>query len=224
MGFLTGKRAKNKAFQWLQQSFGPMAQQQAAQGRQLLDIYQGGLGLGSNEAFNAGLDRFRQGTGYQNILNETMRGVTGNAAARGLLNSGAALREYQNRSAELADRTYQNYLAQVLGGAQTATGNAQNFAGLIGQAGQVGPTQGALGGIGALGQGIGGFAALSDRRLKTNIKRVGTRKDGLGLYEYTLKTTGDRQIGVMADEVAQLRPEALGPVVEGYATVRYDLL
>jgi hypothetical protein len=224
MSFLTGKRAKNKAFQWLQSSFGPMAQQQAAQGRQLLDIYQGGLGIGSDEAFNAGLERFKQSSGYENILNSAMRGVTAEAASRGLLNSGAALRRYQDRSVDLADRTYQNYLAQILGASQQATGSAQNFAGLIGQAGQVGPTQGALGGIGALGQGIGGFAALSDRRLKTNIQRVGTRKDGLGLYEYTLKTTGERQIGVMADEVAQLRPEALGPVVDGFASVRYDLL
>jgi len=141
-----------------------MAQQQAAQGRQLLDVYQGGLGIGSPEAFNAGLERFKQGTGYQNILRSAMEGVTANSAARGLLNSGAALRAYQDRSADLADRTYQNYLAQVLGGAQTATGNAQNFAGLIGQAGQVGPTQGALGGIGALGQGIGGFASLFGRK------------------------------------------------------------
>jgi hypothetical protein len=201
-----------------------MAQQQAAQGRQLLDIYQGGLGIGSDEAFNAGLERFKQSSGYQNILNSAMRGVTASGAARGLLNSGAALREYQNRSVDLADRTYQNYLAQILGGSQTATGNAQGFGGLIGSAGQVGPTQGIAG---AIGQGVGAAAsagAFSDRRLKTNIQRVGTRKDGLGLYEYTLKTTGERQIGVMADEVAQLRPEALGPVVEGYATVRYDLL
>lgn len=199
-----------------------MAQQQAAQGRQLLDVYQGGLGIGSPEAFNAGLERFKQGTGYQNILRSAMEGVTANSAARGLLNSGAALRAYQDRSADLADRTYQNYLAQVLGGAQAATGNAQNFAGLIGQAGQVGPKEGWLK---QAGQAAATAAvAASDRRLKTNIQRVGTRKDGLGLYEYTLKTTGERQIGVMADEVAQLRPEALGPVVEGYATVRYDLL
>lgn len=164
MGFLTGKRAKNRAFQWLQSSFGPMAQQQAQQGQQFLGAYQSGLGFGDPTAFNEGLNRFKQSSGYQNILNEAMRGVTANAAARGLLNSGAAIRAYQDRSADLADRTYQNYLAQVLGGAQTTMGNAQNFAGLIGQAGQVGPTQGALGGIGALGQGIGGFASLFGRR------------------------------------------------------------
>lgn len=164
MGFLTGKRAKNKAFQWLQSSFGPMAQQQARQGQELMGVAQGALGIGSPEAFNAGLERFRSASGYQNILNSAMRGVTTSQAARGMLGSGATLRALQDRSADLADRTYQNYLSQVLGLGQTATGNAQSFAGLIGQAGQVGPTQGALGGIGALGQGIGGFASLFDKK------------------------------------------------------------
>lgn len=164
MSFLTGKRAKNRAFQWLQQSFGPLAQQQAAQGQRLLGAFESGLGFGDDATFNAGLERFKRSSGYENILSSAMRGVTAEAASRGLLNSGAAIRRYQDRSVDLADRTYQNYLAQVLGGAQTATGSAQNFGGLIGQAGQVGPTQGALGGIGALGQGIGGFASLFGRR------------------------------------------------------------
>jgi hypothetical protein len=226
MSFLTGKRAKNKAYQWLQSSFGPLAQQQGQMGQQFLGAYQGALGLGDDEQFNTGFDRFKRSSGYQNVLNETMRGVTGSMAARGLLASGSTLRALQDRSSQLAQQTYGNYLGQVLGGAQTAFGASQGYANTIAGAGQVGGTQGALSGIGALGQGIGGFASVfrSDRRLKDDIKQVGTRADGLGIYEYTMRHTGERQIGVMADEVAQLRPEALGPVVEGYATVRYDLL
>jgi hypothetical protein len=160
MGFLTGKRAKNKAYQWLQDSFGGVARNQAAQGQQFLSAYQSGLGFGDDASFNAGLDRFKRSSGYENVFNETMRGVTGSSAARGLLNSGAAIRAYGDRASELANRTYQNYLAQILGGAQTSFGNAQGFANTIAGAGQVGATNGALGAVGALGQGIGGFAAL----------------------------------------------------------------
>lgn len=64
--------------------------------------------------------------------------------------------------------------------------------------------------------------AFSDRRLKSNIVKVGEFQDGLGEYEYDI--FGQRQRGVMADEVAELRPWALGPVVSGYATVDYGKL
>ena len=52
--------------------------------------------------------------------------------------------------------------------------------------------------IGAAGT-VGG-AALSDRRMKTNIKRIGTR-GGYPWYSYNLKTDGSSHEGVMADEI-----------------------
>ena len=52
--------------------------------------------------------------------------------------------------------------------------------------------------IGAAGT-VGG-AALSDRRMKTNIKRIGTR-GGYPWYSYNLKTDGSLHEGVMADEI-----------------------
>ena len=83
-------------------------------------------------------------------------------------------------------------------------------------------------------QGASNAAAAyagSDVRLKTNIERVGEMSDGLGIYDFDyLPIEGQiaaymhegRQRGVMAHEVAVLRPEALGPVIEGYATVDYS--
>lgn len=70
-----------------------------------------------------------------------------------------------------------------------------------------------------------GSAALmgSDRRLKTGIEKIGELPDGLGWYRWTY-LWGEPGEGVMADEVAQLRPWALGPVIEGFATVRTDIL
>ena len=82
--------------------------------------------------------------------------------------------------------------------------------------------------LGSLLQGAGAAAgayAASDRRLKTNIRKTGQLDDGLGVYEFAYKWAPDEMIeGVMADEVAELRPWALGPVIEGFATVRYGAL
>lgn len=66
---------------------------------------------------------------------------------------------------------------------------------------------------------------LSDRRLKTDIERVGSI-GALSLYNYRFlwDEPGMVRVGVMADEVATHAPHALGPVIEGYATVDYDKL
>lgn len=69
-----------------------------------------------------------------------------------------------------------------------------------------------------------GASIFSDRRLKTNIVPVGVEPDGLGVYDYDYVWGGERQRGVMADEVARIRPWALGPVVGGYATVNMGAL
>jgi hypothetical protein len=240
MSFLTGKRSKNRAFEQLNQQLSPLMTQQAQQGQafqqqggRFLDAYGGGLGLGDEEAFNTGFERFQGASGYNNIFNEAMRGITSQTASRGLMNSGAAVRAMQDRAGQLGNESYQNYLASILGGAQTglgagqsAFGASQGFGGLIAGAGQTGGNQGILGGI---GQAAGGAAsligAISDRRAKKDIQQIGTRPDGLGIYEYTLKDDGQRYIGVMADEVAKHRPEALGAVnADGYRTVHYDRL
>ncbi len=73
-------------------------------------------------------------------------------------------------------------------------------------------------------------AAMSDRRTKTNIVKVGEETDGLGIYDFDYRQdlgidlATERQRGVMADEVATLRPWALGPKIGDYATVNYGEL
>lgn len=93
---------------------------------------------------------------------------------------------------------------------------------------------GLLGDIMQLGGQLGSAAIMaSDARLKTNVEKVGQLPDGLAIYEWDyLPIEGQiadympegRQRGVMANEVAELRPWALGPVVDGYATVDYGRL
>lgn len=78
----------------------------------------------------------------------------------------------------------------------------------------------------AAAQAVAAFTP-SDRRLKRDIEAVGRLQNGVGLYRYRYRwDEDDRQarIGVMADEVARIRPDALGPSQNGYQTVDYGRL
>lgn len=71
---------------------------------------------------------------------------------------------------------------------------------------------------------LGSAAIMSDRRAKTDIRRVGTRPDGLGVYLYRYKAGGPETFGVMAQEVAKVRPEAVIRGSDGFLRVHYALL
>lgn len=62
---------------------------------------------------------------------------------------------------------------------------------------------------------------FSDRRLKSNVVRVGTHPLGIGVYEYDI--FGARQRGVMADEVERVLPQAVTEVL-GFKAVDYSML
>jgi hypothetical protein len=62
---------------------------------------------------------------------------------------------------------------------------------------------------------------MSDRRLKRNIRRIGT-KFGLPWYRFTYIWGQDAE-GVMADEVLQVQPEAV-TTYNGYLAVNYAML
>jgi hypothetical protein len=71
-----------------------------------------------------------------------------------------------------------------------------------------------------------GGAYLSDRRLKENIELVGRdERTMLPLYEFEYKGgDGRRFLGVMADDVEKVFPEAVIEMSNGYKAVDYDLL
>lgn len=117
---------------------------------------------------------------------------------------------------------YSNPLASGLGLASGGLGlyNGLTSAGLLGGAGA---------GLGALGTAAGMDAlgllvpAFSDRRLKQNIERIGTHEAGFGIYRYNYIWSDEPTIGVMADEVEMVNPEAVRRV-DGYAMVDYAKL
>jgi hypothetical protein len=83
----------------------------------------------------------------------------------------------------------------------------------------LGAQYGAQGRGGNVTPGISGI--FSDRRLKTNIQRISTRSDGLGVYEFEYIWGGGKHIGLMAQEVLGIYPDAVGSV-GGYYTVDYS--
>lgn len=104
---------------------------------------------------------------------------------------------------------------------QQAQGRFQG--GLFNLAGQALPSLGRMFGGSSGPQPLGnqGGAGFSDIRLKENIKKIGTRPDGLGVYEFDYIWGGGRNIGLMAQEVNEVYPHAVG-VVDGYLTVNYS--
>jgi hypothetical protein len=66
--------------------------------------------------------------------------------------------------------------------------------------------------------------AFSDRRLKTDIERIGEREDGLGVYLFRYLWSPVRHIGVMAQEVLKVKPEAVIHTPSGFMAVDYGAL
>ena len=90
-------------------------------------------------------------------------------------------------------------------GIQSSNVNAQN-AGLYGLAGTAAT----------------GAMMFSDPRLKSNVIRIGTHPFGVGVYEYDI--FGNRERGVMADEVEAVMPEAVALHPSGYKMVNYGMI
>lgn len=69
---------------------------------------------------------------------------------------------------------------------------------------------------------LGGWLA-SDRRLKRDIRRIGETEGGVPLYEFRYRAGGPLQIGVMAQDVEHIVPEAVAEI-GGWKHVDYRLV
>lgn len=179
------------------------------------------FGPGQNEAF----ENWLNSSDYAFTTKAGMDAVTQNMASKGLLNSGSTLKALTQWGQQNAQQYRNNYMNQLFApaqlGAQAATGYANTA--------QQGANQAASGVGNFLNFGLGVAGLFSDERLKTDIKKVGrTDKKKGGLPVYTYRYVDDppnlRRMGVMAQEVAKKRPDALGPVVENFMTVDYGRL
>jgi hypothetical protein len=78
---------------------------------------------------------------------------------------------------------------------------------------------GAVGSIGAAALPL----MFSDRRLKTDIEKVGKTNDGLPIYTYKYKGDKTTQMGVMAQDVEKKTPNAVKEI-GGFKAVNYKLV
>jgi hypothetical protein len=83
----------------------------------------------------------------------------------------------------------------------------------------------------AVGAGAGIWASKSDMRFKRNIHHIGNLPSGIKVYSFEyldeFKETADDdgiQIGVMAQEVLPIIPEAISMRPDGYMMVNYALV
>jgi hypothetical protein len=161
-------------------------------GNSALERMMAGLGLGGNqEAFT---NAYRSIPGYQSGLETGSRAITGNAAARGLLNSSATAKGLQRYGSDYEDKRSGDYLSRLMGLSgmgQQATGQQ---IGTVGQGlqGQLATRQSAYGGdmnaAGTIGQGqIAGAnaeAAGSQNLLNAGLKLGGMAMGAFGMPSF----------------------------------------
>nr|WP_252980241.1 tail fiber domain-containing protein [Delftia acidovorans] len=85
---------------------------------------------------------------------------------------------------------------------------------------------GLLGGLGGMAAGMAKLGVFSDRRLKSDVQRIGVdERTGLPLYEFAYTAEpGRRYVSVMADEVQERFPDAILLDESGFMRVDYDAL
>lgn len=171
-------------------------------GQQNLDRQLAASGLLANNATAAG-NNARADLGSQMDVGNSIYGIDQANNASPYTNLAA----YQS----LLDG-YQPFVGQNAVGSETGLSNGTSTEKSSG---------GLLGKLASAAQIAGTIASFSDRRLKTDIRRVGHTDAGLPIYTYKYKGSDVPQMGVIAQDVEATQPDALGPEVNGFKTVLY---
>lgn len=79
-------------------------------------------------------------------------------------------------------------------------------------------------GEGGGGGGGGSGSSSSDIRVKHDIVRLGTLANGVGFYRFAYNGEDKPYVGVMAQEIELIAPEAVTRGADGYMRVYYDRL
>lgn len=189
------------------------------------------LGIPGYGDQTAALDNFANSGGMQWMMDQGNKMVNSNQTAKGLLNSGSTLTALQKYGQGLGS-TYLNQMMSHLndfsrlglgaGGLMVGAGGHSSSKGTGDNPGKKGIAPDLLAAVASM-------PIPSDPRLKTNVVKIGEFEDGLGIYEYDhvegYGLSQDRTVGVMADEVKELRPWAYIPNFFGeFAGVDYGKL
>lgn len=148
----------NQAYPFIQSTYGDTAGSTGSYS----SLIQSLLGVGGTAgAGAAGLNAFQNSAGYQNALTTGSNAITGNNAAKGLLNSGATLKALDRFGSNLGNSYYNDYLNSLFNGANLGIGAGQLISG-SGQTSQGTSTSSSSsspGISGLVGAGISGFAS-----------------------------------------------------------------
>ena len=87
---------------------------------------------------------------------------------------------------------------------------------------QMNNSAGLMSGLFGLGKTALGGWMFSDRKVKEDIKKVGKLDNGMNMYSYRYKGSPMMQLGVMADEVKKVIPEAVAEGAPGIDAVNYS--
>lgn len=122
----------------------------------------------------------------------------------------------------LPQQNIQNYLNYMSGGTQADQAATANYQAQVNawKAQQEQQNQ-QMAGYGQMA-GMAAMMMFSDRRLKTDIVRIGRTDDGQPIYRFRYLDSPMFQIGLMADDVEKVCPEAVVEV-GGYKMVDYEL-
>ena len=84
-----------------------------------------------------------------------------------------------------------------------------------------------LGALGSAGQGLAALGSMSDARLKTDIVKIG-HENGINIYRWNWNETARRigadatpNVGVIAQELREIRPDLVHETQSGYLAVNY---
>jgi hypothetical protein len=192
------------------------------------------------QQYNAGLG-LQQAQGY---IGAGQQGLSSALQGAGLLPSVDALRyapannllqvgglQQQQSQADL--NALQSYFQDTQSVPWQALSQYMAFPSSIGSMGGTSVTQGTsqtkTSGPGILQSLLGGISSiagiagkLSDERAKENIQPVGELHDGQTVYRYNYKGEEAPQIGLLAQEVQKVEPDAVGKVVGGSGLLGVD--
>jgi len=221
MGFLRSKRTPEPTNQFagfIKDKYGTQVDQGIQGGNILSSLL---TGQGDTAGASSAWSRFKDQAGFAPAMRQIAQGTTGQGAAAGILNSGTTARRLQQRGGELNQGMFGNFLQQLSG----LSGMGQNAGQMISGAGDVRVNERQSTGSKIL-SGVGGLLGgiFSDRATKRDIVKIDEFDDGLGVYTFRYLDDEELRVGVMADEVAEIRPWALGPMVGPFQTVNYHAL
>jgi len=107
------KKVANQAFDYAKSS--PLTNYLST-GANANSMLAGALGVGGDPTgANTGLNNYLNSAGYNFTLDQGSKAITGNAAARGLLGSGATAKALTSYGQGLGQQYFNNYLAQLAG-------------------------------------------------------------------------------------------------------------